>query len=103
MGHQNFGKYKTACTRKHIVLGRATELINDGMLIAANDLLDKAVKQSDNEAVLPYINFWKGEIAYRLNKIDDAIHYYFEYMKSGGSNRRSEFQLMQNIIWDIVF
>jgi TolA-binding protein len=36
--------------------------------------------------VLPYINFWKGEIAYRLNKIDDAIHYYFEYMKSGGTN-----------------
>ncbi|SRR5579871_359453 len=69
-----------------ILLGRATELINDGMLIAANELLDKALKQPDNVTVLPYINFWKGEIAYRLNKIDDAIHYFFEYLKSGSAN-----------------
>jgi TolA-binding protein len=69
-----------------ILLGRATELINDGMLIAANDLLDKALRQADNLAVLPYINFWKGELSYRLDRIDDAIHYYFEYMKSGGVN-----------------
>jgi TolA-binding protein len=83
VGHQTTNTKKVSA---RILLGRATELINDGMLIAANDLLDKAMKQSDNEAVLPYINFWKGEIAYRLNKIDDAIHYYFEYMKSGGTN-----------------
>jgi TolA-binding protein len=83
LGHQTANTKKVSA---RILLGRATELINDGMLIAANDLLDKAMKQSDNEAVLPYINFWKGEIAYRLNKIDDAIHYYFEYMKSGGTN-----------------
>jgi TolA-binding protein len=83
VGHQTAN---TKNVSARILLGRATELINDGMLIAANDLLDKAMRQSDNEAVLPYINFWKGEIAYRLNKIDDAIHYYFEYMKSGGTN-----------------
>ncbi|HEX4375083.1 MAG TPA: tetratricopeptide repeat protein, partial [Puia sp.] len=83
VGHQTTNTKKVSA---RILLGRATELINDGMLISANDLLDKAMKQPDNEAVLPYINFWKGEIAYRLNKIDDAIHYYFEYMKSGGTN-----------------
>ena len=56
-----------------ILYGRATELINDGLLIQANDLLDKALKDPNNTAVAPYINFWKGEISYRLNKIDDAI------------------------------
>ncbi|MFT3934256.1 MAG: tetratricopeptide repeat protein [Chitinophagaceae bacterium] len=69
-----------------ILYGRATELINDGQLISANDLLDKALKEPNNQDVLPYVNFWKGEISYRLNKIDDAIRYYFEYLKSGNTN-----------------
>ncbi|MBS1598661.1 MAG: tetratricopeptide repeat protein [Bacteroidetes bacterium] len=69
-----------------ILYGRATELINDGLLSQANDLLDKALKEPNNTSVLPYINFWKGEISYRLNRIDDAIPYYFEYLKSGVAN-----------------
>ena len=28
----------------------------------------------------PLINFWKGEIAYRNNKLDDAIKYYNAYV-----------------------
>jgi tetratricopeptide (TPR) repeat protein len=69
-----------------ILYGRAMELINDGILSAADVLLDKAIKDADPVVLLPEINFWKGEIAYRTNKIDDAIHYYFEYLKSGRSN-----------------
>lgn len=69
-----------------ILYGRATEMVNDGLLPAANDLLDKALKDPYNSSLLPYIEFWKGEIAYRLNKIDDAIRYYLEYLKSGNSN-----------------
>lgn len=69
-----------------ILYGRATEMANDGMLLGANDLLDKALKNPYNTAVLPYINFWKAEIAYRLDKIDDAIRYYLEYLKSGNTN-----------------
>ena len=69
-----------------ILYGRATEMANDGLLLSANELLDKALKNPYNADVLPYINFWKGEIAYRLSRIDDAIHYYFEYMKSGAVN-----------------
>jgi tetratricopeptide (TPR) repeat protein len=69
-----------------ILYGRAMELINDGMLPAADGLLDKAMKDADPVVLLPEINFWKGEIAYRTNKIDDAIHFYFEYLKSGRSN-----------------
>ncbi len=69
-----------------ILYGRATEMVNDGLLPAANDLLDKALKDPYNSSLLPYIEFWKGEIAYRLNKVDDAIRYYLEYLKSGDIN-----------------
>ena len=64
-----------------VLYGRATELINDGMLVSANDLLTRAESDANNTAVLPQIQFWKGEIAYRLNKPDDAIRYFFEYLK----------------------
>ncbi|MBO9631694.1 MAG: tetratricopeptide repeat protein [Chitinophagaceae bacterium] len=65
-----------------ILYGRATELINDGMLVTANELLTRAEAMPDNSSVLPLVQFWKGEIAYRLNKTDDAIQYYFNYLKS---------------------
>lgn len=69
-----------------ILYGRATELANDGMLLNANELLDKALKDPNNGSVLPYVQFWKGEIAYRLNRIDDAIQYFLEYLKSSSVN-----------------
>ncbi|ULQ57992.1 tetratricopeptide repeat protein [Flavihumibacter rivuli] len=69
-----------------ILYGRATEMINDGMLVGANDLLDKALKAPYNEKVLPYVQFWKGEIAFRLAKTDEAIQYFSEYLKSGAVN-----------------
>ncbi|MFI5155348.1 MAG: tetratricopeptide repeat protein [Chitinophagales bacterium] len=69
-----------------ILYGRAIELINDGMLVSANDLLDKALKDPNNQTELPMLNFWKGETSFRLNRMDDAIHYYFEYLKSNQSS-----------------
>ncbi|MEP7257998.1 MAG: tetratricopeptide repeat protein [Flavitalea sp.] len=69
-----------------ILLGRSTELINDGLLVTANDLLTRAEKEPGNQATLPFVQFWKGEIAYRLNRTDDAIRYFFEYLKNGAVN-----------------
>jgi tetratricopeptide (TPR) repeat protein len=69
-----------------ILYGRATELVNDGLLIEADGLLDKALKDPNNGSVLPYVEFWKAEISYRLNKIDDAIRYYVEYLKNPAVN-----------------
>lgn len=66
-----------------ILFGRATELINDGQLTEANTLLDKALKAPNNERVLPYVQFWKGEIAYRNNDIDNAIRFYNAYKDAG--------------------
>jgi TolA-binding protein len=66
-----------------ILYGRATEFVNDGRLAEADALLDKALKDPNNGAVLPLVNFWKGEIAYRNNRLDDAIKYYNAYISSG--------------------
>lgn len=69
-----------------ILYGRATELINDGMLLGANELLTRAETDPNAGSILPYVQFWKGEIAYRLNKIDDAIRYYLEFLKSSAAS-----------------
>lgn len=66
-----------------ILYGRATEHINDNQLYEADALLDKALKDPNNGSVLPLINFWKGEIAYNMIKLDDAIKYYHAYLSSG--------------------
>jgi len=66
-----------------ILYGRATELINDGQLQEADAMLDRVLKDPNNASVLALTNFWKGELAYRNNKIDDAIKYYFAYLNAG--------------------
>ena len=70
-------------TYPRILFGRAAELINDGRLQEADALLDKAMKDPNNAAVLPLINFWKGEIAYRTDKLDNAIKHYNAYLDAG--------------------
>lgn len=69
-----------------ILYGRATEYINDGMLVTANELLDKVLKDPYNTSVLPFAQFWKGEISYRMNNVDDAIRYLFDYLKNPVTN-----------------
>ncbi len=68
--------------KARILYGRATELINDGMLNNAYELLERASKEPNNTALMPYINFWKGEIAYRTNRLDEAPPYFFDYLKT---------------------
>jgi tetratricopeptide (TPR) repeat protein len=66
-----------------ILYGRAAELFNDGQLNRADELLDKVLKDPYNASVLPLTNFWKGEIAYRNNKLDDATRFYDKFLQSG--------------------
>ncbi len=68
-----------------ILYGRAAEMINDGQLSKADQLLDKILKDPYNAPVLPLTNFWKGEIAYRNDQLDDAIHYYDKFLQSGSA------------------
>jgi TolA-binding protein len=82
-----------------ILYGRATEMINDGQLAEANSLLDRALKDPNNASVLPLVNFWKGELAYRSNNIDDAIRYYYAYLNGGApaSGEASERSVKYNL------
>lgn len=66
-----------------ILFGRATEMINDGRLAEADELLTKIVYDPYNRSVLPYAYFWKGEIGYRNNQIDTAIKYFHAYLDAG--------------------
>ncbi|MEI6949346.1 tetratricopeptide repeat protein [Paraflavisolibacter sp. H34] len=79
-------KNPSANTRRlypRILYGRATELINDGQIPQAEALLDKALRDPNNTSVLPLIHFWKGEIAYRNNRLDDAMQHYYAYLNAG--------------------
>jgi tetratricopeptide (TPR) repeat protein len=67
-----------------LLFGRATEYINDGKLAEADDLLTKIINDPDAGAVLPFANFWKGEVAYRLNRYDEVIKYINAYLQFGG-------------------
>ncbi|RXK87191.1 tetratricopeptide repeat protein [Filimonas effusa] len=63
-----------------ILYGRAVELVNDQQLVAADALLNRIIGALYNSAQLPYAYFWKGEIAYRTNKIDSAASYLQAYL-----------------------
>ncbi len=65
-----------------ILYGRAIEFINDQQLEQADDLLDKVVVNSYSGTLLPYANFWKGEVAYRQKRYDDAIRFLNIYLQS---------------------
>lgn len=65
-----------------ILYGRAMELINDQDLTGAKALLDKALTDPYNASVLPLINFWEGELAYRQNRLDDAILFFNDYLRN---------------------
>lgn len=68
-----------------ILYGRAAEFINDGQLNQADELLNKILKDPYNAPVLPLTNYWKGEIAYRNNNLDDATQYYHKFLNSGSA------------------
>jgi tetratricopeptide (TPR) repeat protein len=66
-----------------VAFGRAMELVTDEKPDEASRLLDKVLADPNNAAVLSPAQFWKGEIAYRQNKLDEAIRYFNSYL--GGS------------------
>ncbi len=66
-----------------VYFGRATELINDDLLLQADALLDKVLSPNTSNRLNALTNFWKGEIAYRQNKLEDAVRYFNNYLQSG--------------------
>lgn len=68
-----------------ILYGRAIEYINDQQLASADELLSKVLSNSFSGNLVPYANFWKGEIAYRLQRYDDAIRHLAIYLQSNAT------------------
>lgn len=66
-----------------VLYGRAAELINDGEFAAADLLLDRALNDPYNQQTLAYLFFWKGELAFRSQRYQDAISYLQQYLQKG--------------------
>lgn len=69
-----------------ILYGRAVELINDQQIQNANDLLDQVLAVPYHDDYVPYVSFWKGEIAFRLNEYDSAVYYLSDYLRNPAMN-----------------
>jgi tetratricopeptide (TPR) repeat protein len=84
--YQSFGTPTPTMQRIYpkILFGRATEYINAQQLNEADDLLTKIIKDPNAGAVLPFADFWKAEISYRLNRYDEAVKYMNDYLQYGG-------------------
>ncbi len=82
--YESFEKPTTAMQKIYpkILYGKTTELINDQQINQADELLTKILRDPNAGNVLPYSNFWKGEIAYRQGRYDDAIRYATAYLQS---------------------
>ena len=69
-----------------VLLGRALEYYNEGDSKNAAVLIDKALLDANNYQVLPYLNYWKGELQFEAGAYYSAIDYYNSFVKSGVSS-----------------
>ena len=90
--YASFGKPTPTMQKVYpkLLFGRATEYINDGKLAEADDLLSKIISDPNAGAVLPFANFWKGEVSYRLSRYDDVIKYMNAYLLIRRNTGRSK-------------
>jgi TolA-binding protein len=69
-----------------ILYGRAVELINDQQINKADELFTRLMQVPYNNQYIYLVNFWKGEIAYRNGKTDEALDYFLAYLKDEKTN-----------------
>jgi tetratricopeptide (TPR) repeat protein len=65
-----------------ILYGRAVEYVNDQDFNTAEQLLDKILADKYNAPVLALTNFWKGEISYKKDDLDNAITFLNSYLQT---------------------
>jgi tetratricopeptide (TPR) repeat protein len=65
-----------------ILYGRAIELFNEQKLADADNLLSKIMVDANAGNIKSLATFWKGEIAYRLNRYEEAILFFNQYLAS---------------------
>ncbi len=67
-----------------ILFGRAIEYLDGQQLNEADNLFSKIIKDPNAGTVLPFAYFWKGEIAYRQSRYEDAAKNISSYLQDGG-------------------
>ena len=87
--YESMGKPTIAMQKVYprILFGRAVEYVNDQQILRADELLTKVLADQYAGPILPYANFWKGEIALRNQKQDDAIKYMTAYLQSSAPSQ----------------
>ena len=65
-----------------LLYGKSMQLINDQQAGAADELLTKILSISNAGNAIGYANYWKGEIAYRQQRYDDAIKHLNTFLDS---------------------
>jgi tetratricopeptide (TPR) repeat protein len=75
--YQSLGKPTLAMQKIYptILYGKAIENFNDQQLISADDLFAKVITDANAGNAAGYANFWRGEIAYRQQRYDDAVRF----------------------------
>jgi tetratricopeptide (TPR) repeat protein len=66
-----------------VAYGRALQLVNDQNLVQADSLLASSLLFPKDPRLVQLAWFWKGEIAYRQNRTDDAIADFQQYISLG--------------------
>ena len=66
-----------------ILYGKAIEYVNEQQLVRADELFKKIIDDAKAGKNADYANFWRGEIAYRQQRYDDAIRYLTIFLQSG--------------------
>ena len=87
--YESLGKPTVAMQKVYprILFGKAVEYINDQQILRADELLTKVLTDQYAGPILPYANFWKGEIALRNQKYDEAIKYMTAYLQSSAPSQ----------------
>ncbi len=84
--YKSFGK-PTASMQKvypRILYGRAVEYMNDQQILKADELFANIIALPPSN-ITPYANFWRGEIAYRFVKFDEAIRFLSFFVQSNSA------------------
>jgi tetratricopeptide (TPR) repeat protein len=75
--YQSLGKPTLAMQKIYpsILYGKAIENFNDQQLISADELFAKVIADANAGNAAGYANFWRGEIAYRQQRYDEAVRF----------------------------
>ena len=68
-----------------LLYGKAVQLFNDQNLTESDAVFGKLIQTPFAEKLSPYAKFWRGEIAYREKRYDDAIRFFSGFIQSNPS------------------